>query len=280
MKRDLFFVYAYGQTDVGKKREHNEDNFLVSKESGLFIVADGMGGHAGGETASRMAVETIQEVVEHFLPSLKQRDGSLMTPAQSPAAKLLSDALRGACQNVHKLSIQEKNLQGMGTTTTALLLFEGCAFVAHVGDSRVYAYRDGTIMQLSEDHSLVNEQFKAGLITKTQAEQSKFRNIITRSIGFEKDVDVDMIALPVQEGDVYLLCTDGLTSLVSDEELKTMIENCPLKSLGETLIELANQRGGDDNITVIVVYISPKPCEGTEIISNKPKRSNPFLSQR
>jgi serine/threonine protein phosphatase PrpC len=143
----------------------------------------------------------------------------------------------------------------MGTTATALVLHNQSAFIAHVGDSRAYLIRHDQILQLSEDHSLVNEQLKAGLITSEQARNSRFRNIITRSIGFENDVDVDMIALEVRPRDTFLLCTDGLTTLLADQEIRDILTENYLHDVPQLLIDLANHRGGDDNITVIAVYV-------------------------
>ena len=143
----------------------------------------------------------------------------------------------------------------MGTTTTALLIHQKEAIVAHVGDSRIYLLRESEMQQLSEDHSLVQEQYRAGLISAEQAKNSRFRNIITRSIGFEDDVDVDMMVLQTEPGDVFLLCTDGLTTLAEDKEISEIILKNSRETAGQTLIDLANSRGGNDNITVVLVYV-------------------------
>lgn len=251
-------VYALGLSDLGKKRDHNEDCIAIFDDLNLFIVADGMGGHAGGEIASKLAVETIEQVIRNNLHILNSTQVSENDIEQNPIAKLLSDALRCACHVVHQKSIEEPSLQGMGTTATALLLCGKYGFVAHVGDSRAYLIRDGKIAQLSEDHSLINEQLKAGLITPTQARYSRFRNVITRSIGFEDDVDVDMIALDTLANDALILCSDGLTSLVTEEEINHICNSYTIHEIPQILVDLANQRGGDDNISVIVVYLIPK----------------------
>lgn len=252
------FVYAWGLTDVGKKREANEDNLLIADDINLFVVADGMGGHAGGEVASRIAVETVEAIVRKN-KDIIAKDKKYPQPAEDqPVAKLLSDALRGACHAVHEKSVEVKELQGMGTTTTALVVHDNLGFIAHVGDSRAYLCRDSKIVQLSEDHSLVYEQLKAGLITQEQARQSRFRNIITRSIGFEDDVDVDMVAFDVADEDTFLLCTDGLSTLVTDQELNDVLIDNPLHEIPQLLVDLANSRGGDDNVTIIVAHVSSK----------------------
>lgn len=212
-------IYAWGATDVGMKRDHNEDSYLLAPDLNLFVVADGMGGHAGGEMASGISVRTVEKTVRSSVELIGpdvHHDGSI---ERSPVAKLLSNSVREACNAVYTKSQQVRELQGMGTTTTTLLFHDKHAFVAHVGDSRCYLVRDGRILQLSEDHSLVNEQLKAGLITEAQARQSRFKNIITRSVGFDADVEVDMIAVEVKVGDAYILCSDGLCNLVTDPEV-------------------------------------------------------------
>ena len=250
-----FRVYNWGATDVGMKRDHNEDSYLLAPDLNLFVVADGMGGHAGGEMASGISVRSVEKHVrahkEIVDPNL-EHDGAI---EKSPVAKLLSDAVRDACKHVFEKSQEVRELQGMGTTTTSILFHDKHAFVAHVGDSRAYLMRDGRIHQLSEDHSLVNEQLKAGLITEAQARQSRFKNIITRSVGFDSDVDVDMIAVEVKAGDAYLICSDGLANLVTDPEVNDVVADNFLHRVPEALIEMANSRGGDDNITVVVAYV-------------------------
>jgi len=248
-------ILGWGSTDVGMKRDHNEDSFLVREDLNLFVVADGMGGHAGGEMASSISVKTIEEGV---LSARDVIDPSLVHDVpieRSPVAKLVSDCLRKACNNIYRKAQERRELQGMGTTTISMLFHGKHAFIAHVGDSRAYLVREGRILQLSEDHSLVNEQLRAGLITEQQAKQSRFKNIITRSVGFEEDVAVDIIAVEFKEGDCYLLCTDGLANLVKDDEIREVVSENFLRQAPELLIDLANKRGGDDNITVVMAYV-------------------------
>ena len=250
-----FRIYSWGSTDVGMKRDHNEDSYLLASDLNLYVVADGMGGHAGGEMASGISVRTVEKHVrahKQIVDPNVVHEGPI---ERSPVARLLSDAVRGACNAVFQKSQQVRELQGMGTTTTSILFHDRHAFVAHVGDSRAYLVRDGRILQLSEDHSLVNEQLKAGLITEAQARQSRFKNIITRSVGFDADVEVDMIAVEVKAGDAYLMCSDGLANLVMDPEINDCVGDNFLHRVPETLIDLANSRGGDDNITVVVAYV-------------------------
>lgn len=243
------------QSDVGQKRAHNEDSFCAMASESFFAVADGMGGHAGGGIASKIAIETLSSVIlsrQEDLRCIECDDADLES---SPVAKLLSDALRGACRAIFQEAKVNPSLQGMGTTATCLLFHNQNVFIGHVGDSRAYLLRDGQFLQLSEDHSLINEQLKAGLITSEQAKQSRFRNIITRSVGFEEDVDVDMIALKALTDDVFFLSTDGLTGLVGDDEIHHVLAAHDLETSARMLIDLANKRGGDDNITAVIVKV-------------------------
>lgn len=235
----------FAVTDRGQKRERNEDAYLLLPELNLYVVADGMGGHVGGQRASQLAAQSIKQLISENINTVKAAD----------IAQLLADSLRAASRRIHEETFIHPELKGMGTTTTAMLIHEQEVTIAHVGDSRAYLIREGEIQQLSEDHSLVQEQFRAGLISAEQARHSRYRNIITRSIGFEDDVDVDMMVLQAQPGDVFLLCTDGLTTLVEDPEiLSTVLQNSP-EAAGQKLVDLANARGGNDNITVVLVYV-------------------------
>ena len=250
-----FSIAARGVTDVGRRREHNEDSLLVDPESSLFVVADGMGGHAGGGTASSIAVETIQKSVR---AARAAAPGAFASPTPQDAGQfptVLRGAVEDACRAIYRAAQEDPSLAGMGTTVTAVLLAGHNAYLAHVGDSRCYLLRGGRIFQLSEDHSLVNEQLKAGAITEEEARSSRFRNIITRSVGFEEDVLVDIVGLDVEPGDVVVLCCDGLSNLVTDPEILDIASKVPLAESPERLVALANERGGDDNITVIVVKV-------------------------
>lgn len=247
-------ILAFGQTDVGMRRDHNEDNYLLDDEQRLYVVADGMGGHLGGEMASMLAVSTIRDTVRD---ERKRLNGGFQGPIeQHPALMMLPNAVKRACSAIFHKAQEVPELQGMGTTVTGLAFEDDYAFFGHVGDSRAYLIRDGRIEQLSEDHSLVNEQLKAGLITPDQARISRFKHIITRSVGFEEDVAVDTMVVPVQPGDVYVLCSDGLANLVSTLEIRDSVFDNFLRDAPHALIQLANERGGDDNITVVVAYVN------------------------
>lgn len=248
-------VLSWAQTDVGRKRDHNEDSFGCYDELQLYIVADGMGGHAAGEMASSISVQSLHEAVLEHRDLLEAKEPPTGPIEEWPVPKMFSDALRKACGDIFHKAQENRELSGMGTTTTALLFHAGYGFIAHVGDSRAYMLREGRILQLSEDHSLVNEQLKAGIITEEQARNSRFKNIITRSVGVEEDVPVDLIAVEVKPNDAFVMCSDGLANLVTDLEIgETVTENF-FQRVPEILIGMANDRGGDDNITVVVNYV-------------------------
>jgi protein phosphatase len=241
------------RTDVGMRREHNEDSFLINEDLGLYVVCDGMGGHAGGETASRLAVQTIERELLSARLGADDPFVAIRSLEESPLAPALREAIEGACAAVHRTARANPELQGMGTTCIALLVRGEQALVGHVGDSRAYLLRDGAITQLTEDHSLVNEQVRAGLLTPEEAKVSRLKNVITRSVGFEDDVLVDLLGVETRAGDRFLLCSDGLSNLVANEEIGRIVHAQPLTEVPERLVQLANERGGDDNVTVIAV---------------------------
>ncbi|MCI0670629.1 MAG: protein phosphatase 2C domain-containing protein, partial [Myxococcaceae bacterium] len=200
-------MISAGLTDVGRKRSHNEDSFLIDEELHLFVVADGMGGHAGGGTASRIAVETM-DVEMRRVRDTKENPFAAVGPLQdSPVPEALRQAVERACGAIYSAAQADPRLAGMGTTVISLLLKDENAFFAHVGDSRAYLVRGDMIQQISEDHSLVNEQIKAGMITPEEAKHSRYKNIITRSVGFEEQVQVDVMGLVAEPGDTFILCS-------------------------------------------------------------------------
>jgi serine/threonine protein phosphatase PrpC len=239
-------IIPYALSDVGRKREHNEDSFLLRPEVGLFAVADGMGGHQAGEKASRMALETLSEVLK------PPDDGA----DREDVLARLRDATQSAGAAIFDAAQADSELQGMGTTLTSLWFHGGRVYLAHVGDSRAYLFRDGRTQQLSDDHSWVSEQVRAGMMTEEEAKESKFRHIITRSVGFEREVLVDGAAIPVQAGDCYLLCSDGLSNYIDADEIGRMLTSRFYRDVPRLLVETANDRGGDDNITVILVHLA------------------------
>ncbi|MHB8420961.1 MAG: Stp1/IreP family PP2C-type Ser/Thr phosphatase [Myxococcales bacterium] len=246
---------VHGASDVGRKRDTNQDSFLIDESLRLFVVADGMGGHAGGGTASRLAVETLQSELAKSSRERPEAFGPAGTLEASRLPDVLRDAVEAACYNIFHEAKGNPSLAGMGTTATVLLIHGPHAFAAHVGDSRLYLVRQGEIHQISDDHSLVNEQIKAGVLTPDEARHSQFKNVITRSVGFEEDVLVDLLGLSLEVGDTFVICCDGLSNLVEDQEIAAMVRGEKVEDLPLRLIALANDRGGDDNITVIAVRV-------------------------
>jgi serine/threonine protein phosphatase PrpC len=299
-------LWAWGQSDPGRKRERNEDSYLVDSETGVLAVADGMGGHQGGATASRMAVDYLRDelasVRGNFDAALRdlvasELRGSFRTteempvigelgdaltppsgsralgqiggndatlppgavPAFSPALEVMRGVVRRASSAIFEASWARPELRGMGTTLTAMLVHGGRAHVVHAGDSRCYVFRDGQLRQLTEDHSWIAEQLRAGSISEAEAKSSKFRHVITKSIGFERDIEADTKSVPVSAGDCFLLCSDGMSNHVEHGELERIVAMTWYRRLPATLVELANSRGGDDNITVVVGLIANAP---------------------
>jgi PPM family protein phosphatase len=246
-------ITSCGMTDVGLKRGHNEDNYLINEELNLFVVADGMGGHAGGEYASAIAVNTVEEIVTSL-----EVDGVELGPSTDPvdvARHKLVHAIRLAGRRIYEKAKEQPEYHGMGTTAVVLLIEEGKAFVAHVGDSRVYLLRDGRIEQLTEDHSLIAEKLRHGLLTPDEARNHRMRNVITRSLGYQEDVPVDLKVQPVRTGDQFLLCSDGLSGNVSPEEMAEALGKFRPQEAARSLIDMACERGGDDNITTVIARV-------------------------
>lgn len=248
-------IESYGMSNVGMKRVQNEDSYLINDEMGLYMVADGMGGHLGGEYASKLAVTTVEEVVRRlrFDPDITQIRG-VNTDDAGPSQQL-THAIQEAGRRIHDQALYDENLRGMGTTAVAALVNAPKIFIANVGDSRAYLVRGGKIQQVTEDHSLVSEQVKAGMISARDARGHKLKNIITRSVGYQEDVDIDIMTQELKPGDKFLLCSDGLSNLVEDEEIESIVEKHEIQEACEKLVNTANSRGGDDNITVVVLQV-------------------------
>lgn len=247
---------AAATTDVGRCREHNEDAFLLRLEHGLFAVADGMGGHESGDVASALVASSL---AEFFDGASVRTTKDLLLPAEAKlpkAATRLLAAVRQANRDVHSASVESRAHRGMGSTVVAIHFGEGgdVAYIGHVGDSRCYRIRRGAIELLTEDHSLVNE---ARAMDPSLTEEDLARlpsNIITRALGLERDVQVDLRAVEVQPDDVFLLCSDGLSGLVSAREMIEAVRLADdLEEASELLVALANEEGGYDNITALVV---------------------------
>jgi len=239
-------ITAYGVTDVGLKRSKNEDNLLVDEDMSLFIVADGMGGHKGGDLASHLAVVAMQEVVKTH-----REEHTFLSPRA-----MLEEGYTEASSRIFIESQQNnKLLQGMGTTLVTAYIHENEIFVGNVGDSRAYFFNKEYMWQMTEDHSLVNEHIRAGLLKDSEAKDFQAKNIITRSVGFEKNVRCDVIRKPLTPGDSYLLCSDGLCGLVDDEVIFDICRSNDKKQAVEICVEKAKEAGGDDNITVLIIDV-------------------------
>lgn len=230
-------IRSFAVTDIGMKRKINQDAFLKDDALGLYIVADGMGGHRGGEVASRLAVEVTQK----FAAANRDLGGR----------DVLDQGINLSCREIFQQSQQNEDLSGMGTTVMALYVQGEIAFIGQVGDSRAYLISHKGIWQITEDHSLLNEEIRAGRIQASEAANYQFKNVITRSVGYEAQVLVDVYRRRVQPGDTLVLCTDGLSGLVEAAEIAEYVTTRGLEGGLKDLVALANERGGDDNITVL-----------------------------
>ncbi|MFM2152694.1 MAG: hypothetical protein RL199_1129 [Pseudomonadota bacterium] len=233
-------------TDVGRRREHNEDSLFVDGEARLWVVADGMGGHAAGETASRLTVDALARVL------CSEQAVAVPAVEEVPAAAM-ARAIAVANEAVLSAARRDRRLAGMGTTVVGLLARGAEAFIGHVGDSRAYLLRSGTLALLTEDHSLVQEQVRAGVLTPELARVSPYRNVITRSVGMEEEVEVDLARLTPCAGDRLLLCSDGLNGMLEDAEIGALLGAGTIDEAARLLVDRANAAGGDDNITVVIV---------------------------
>ena len=247
------------QSHVGRVREQNEDSFLVDEALGLYAVADGMGGHAAGEIASQLALQVLQRVMREGQPRIdQQRADPRSREANLAVLKLLEEAVHAACLAVHELGMSDETKRGMGTTLTLLLALGMKAFVAHVGDSRMYLVRGDKTHQLTQDHTLQNELLKRGKLSPEAISKVAQKNALTRAIGVYASVDVDTLQLDLLPGDRLLLCSDGLYTYLKKGELASILEGPPEQAPAR-LIALANQRGGHDNITAIVLATGDAP---------------------
>lgn len=242
-------------TDVGRKRKGNEDSLYVNAEQNLFVVADGMGGHAAGEVASRIAVESINEFI-----CLTSGDEEITWPFGldeniSYDGNRLKTAIRFANKKVLEATREKSEYEGMATTVAAVLVDDAVANLGHVGDSRVYLFRNGVVSQLTSDHSWVNEQLLSGVISADQARSHPLRNVVTRALGGKTDLQVEMQVHKIVPGDVLMLCSDGLTTMLADDEMAKLVQEAgdDLQKAAKSLVAAANGRGGEDNITVLLL---------------------------
>lgn len=258
-------ILFWAATDIGRVRKHNEDSFLIDKKRNLFIVADGMGGHAAGDVASQMATKEFREAV--------LEDTAIGAAIETQAAKEqrgsilfgLEGAVQRACSAVFKTGEADPAKRGMGTTLDALLIVGHRGFIAHVGDSRVYLYRQGAVHQLTEDHSVMNELRRRGKMSREQIEALDYKNAVTRAIGVYQSVEPDVFDFDVLPGDRFLLCSDGLYEYFEEHELGRLFAETPEEELSEKLVALANERGGKDNITALTVRIPDAHGKSVEL---------------
>lgn len=260
----------WASTDTGRTRDHNEDNFLVDKRLNLFVVCDGMGGHAAGEVASAVAVRTVREVISNNRAVIdRHTDSPHDHRSRRDVLKLLEYSVQEACTRIFDMAQANPDRRGMGTTCSLMLLIDRRSFIAHVGDSRIYLVRKGQVHQLTEDHSLINEMKRRGDLTEGEEFAAPYKNAITRAVGVYESVEVDTLDFDNLPEDRFLLCSDGLSMYLDDEHLAKFVgaevdEATPkeaMRPISEGLIRFANARGGKDNITAVVVEVGESPHE-------------------
>ncbi|QSZ28390.1 Stp1/IreP family PP2C-type Ser/Thr phosphatase [Aceticella autotrophica] len=241
-------MLAAALTDTGNIRKNNEDSYYISDNNDLrlAIVADGMGGHNGGEIASKYAIDSVLEYFKKNYINLNKNVDSIK--------EFIENSIRYANEMVFNKAFSNNDLIGMGTTLTLLLLEQGFYFIGHIGDSRAYLIRDNRIVQITEDHSYVEELVKIGKITHEEARTHPQKNLITRALGINQEIEVDLFMGEVRPNDIYILCTDGLTNMLTDDQiLKEFIDNTDIYKACDSLIKLAKFNGGYDNITIVAV---------------------------
>jgi serine/threonine protein phosphatase PrpC len=253
-------LLSVARTDVGRKRQINEDAFFRDDSRGFYVVADGVGGHNKGEIASREATDQLKSWVYgagRDLDRLVERVAMGDSECVWEIRKLLETGVKQACYMIYSMAEQDPEKKGMSTTLSALLIRANFAFAAHVGDSRVYRVRKGNVLQLTEDHTLINYKVKHGMMTKEEAEKATGKNVITRAVGHKDYVQVDTADVDVATGDRFLLCSDGLHGYFqdNDREVAELCGDGALEECADACIALANQRGGKDNITALVLEV-------------------------
>ena len=258
---DCFELEASGATDVGMKRRLNEDVYFLDSEAGVYLVADGMGGHAAGEVASRVATDEIVRSLKSGPSESEATWPEHWNSDLSAVANLVVDAIVAGHHRVTLAMNKDADLKGMGTTVVVAVHQTGDRklVICHVGDSRAYRYRRGGLVLLTNDHSWVHEQVEAGFLTEEAARTHPLKNVVTQALGGTSEPRVDVLEEEIQEGDLYLLCSDGLNSMLTDDEIAAVIETGgTLEETCSRLIVEANERGGNDNISVVL--LRPRRC--------------------
>lgn len=252
---------SVARSDVGRKRQINEDAFFRDDERGFYVVADGVGGHNKGEIASREAVEQLTMWIygaTRDLDRLVERVVAGDAECVWEIRRLLESGVKNACYMVFGMAELDPEKKGMSTTLSAMLVRAGLAFAVHVGDSRVYRVRKQNVLQLTEDHTLINYKVKHGMMTKAEAEKAAGKNVITRAVGHKDYVQVDTADIDIAIGDRFLLCSDGLHGyFTSDKDVSDLCSDGELEECAEAAVAMANQRGGKDNITAVVIEVKP-----------------------
>lgn len=241
---------------MGRVRGNNEDNFKLAPELNVFVLSDGMGGEAHGEVASKIAVEGV---VTHFLEAKKNPSLPMAMPARpdvSPPTNRLLSAVMHANRTIYEQATQNKSQKGMGATVVAVAIEDQRMSLVHVGDSRAYLLRAGELQQLTQDHSLVAEQVRRGVLTQQQADESKMQSVLIRALGIEQEVEIDADEHLLMDGDTLVLCSDGLSRMVTEPEVaSTILTTLEIQAAADRLVQLANDYGGQDNITVILIRV-------------------------
>jgi serine/threonine protein phosphatase PrpC len=249
-------VAAVELTHTGKVRDHNEDAIGSNSEAGLYVLADGMGGYNAGEVASSIAVKTVKDLVSE---AMDREDRASVEPDTGFMRQtiVLRDAIARANKIIHQTAQSQASCEGMGTTIVACLFYDNRLSIAHVGDSRLYRVRDGRLEQITLDHSLLQELVDRGFYTREEAERATNRNYVTRALGVEPTVDVALQEIHVEKNDLFLLCSDGLSDMVGDEEIHLTIStfSANLKTIGQQLVQLSNDNGGKDNVSVVLTRV-------------------------
>jgi protein phosphatase len=250
-------VRLVGQTDTGKVREHNEDTIAFDVDIGLLVLADGMGGYNAGEVASGIAVKTIVSLVRESVEREDLRVADQAT-GMSRASIILRDAIHRANKIIYQTARAQPQCEGMGTTVVSALMFDNKIAVAHVGDSRMYRLRGDKFEQVTMDHSLLQELVDRGFYSPEEAQRAANKNYVTRALGVEQTVEVEIQEVPTQKGDFYVLCSDGLSDMVEDDDIHLTISTfgANLETVAKQLIQLSNDNGGRDNVSVVMAYVA------------------------
>lgn len=269
---DKASILSFGLSDTGKRRQNNEDSILIDEETGLFVLSDGMGGHQGGEIASSIAVETLSEVFrnqglgDEFPEEAKESLDGL-----EETARLIKGGIIEANEKIVNRAVDDADLSGMGATVDTLVAKDGLVIIGHVGDSRVFRLRLGSIDQLTRDHSVLNDLIDSHALSPDEARENPYHKRVTNALGYLRDNRVDMFEEQLMPRDIYLLCSDGLTDVVDDEEIANILteygsepEKCCRR-----LVDEANERGGPDNVSVIVIFIDGKAPTADETMDIK-----------